>query len=319
MEAIVYDGKKVSLRRKYPDPKARKGELLIEVLQAGICRTDLEIARGYMRFNGVLGHEFVGQVVAGSHAWRGKRVVAEVNCLCGRCDMCRSGMANHCRKRTVLGMDGRDGCFAQFITVPERNCHVVPDAVGDEEAVFVEPLAAAYQALHQVPIEPRMRVAVLGAGRLGLLMAQVIATTQCRLEVISRSPEKLSFCDKKGIRTVPLDELLPKADRDVVIDCTGSAQGFELAMKLVRPRGIIILKTTTVDAGQINLSPLVVNEVTVRGSRCGPFPEAVNALARKEIDVLSMISKTYPLTKGLDALRAAESPSNIKVLLRIRS
>jgi threonine dehydrogenase-like Zn-dependent dehydrogenase len=319
MRAIVYDGKKVSLRRKYPDPKPGKGELLVEVTHAGICSTDLEIARGYMRFSGVLGHEFVGRVVAGPQAWRGKRVVSDINCVCGKCDMCRSGMANHCRKRTVIGLNGRDGCFADYIVVPERNCHLIPEAVSDEEAVFVEPLAAAYQSLHQVPIEPRMRVAVLGAGRLGLLVAQVLAATQCRLEVISRNSEKLSFCDKKGIRTIPLDELLPKADRDVVIDCTGSSDGLALALRLVRPRGTIVMKTTTADAGQINLTPLVVNEIVLLGSRCGPFPEAINALARKEIDVLSMISRTFPLARGLEALRAAESPQCIKVLLRNKS
>jgi len=319
MRAIVYKGGKVSVKRSQPDPKPGKGDLLIEVRQAGICRTDLEIVKGYMDFEGVMGHEFVGDVVGGPREWRGKRVVAEINCVCEKCEMCRSGMANHCSRRTVIGINGRDGCFAERITVPIRNCHSLPDAVSDEAAVFVEPLAAAYQTIHQVAIEPRMKVAVLGAGRLGLLMAQVLATTDCQLEVIGRHSDKLLFCDKKGIRTTLLKELLPRADRDVVVECTGSPAGLELAMKLVRPRGTIVLKTTLAEAAAINTTPLVINELTLLGSRCGPFPEAINALARKQIDVLSMISKTFPLSKGLEALRAASDAHNIKVLLKAKS
>ena len=319
MRAIVYNGSKVSVRRTQPDPKPGRDELLIEVCEAGICRTDLEIARGYMDFEGVMGHEFVGQVVSGPRDWRGQRVVAEINCVCEKCEMCRSGMANHCPRRTVIGISGRDGCFAERITMPIRNCHILPDAVSDDEAVFVEPLAAAYQTIHQVAIEPRMKVAVLGAGRLGLLMAQVLAGTECHLEVIGRNPEKLLFCDKKGIRTTPLKELVPRADRDVVVECTGSPSGLELAMKLVRPRGTIVVKTTLAKAAPVNLTPMVIGEVTLLGSRCGPFPEAINALARKQIDVLSMISKTFPLSKGLEALRAASNAQNIKVLLKVKS
>ncbi|MFQ6048888.1 MAG: zinc-binding dehydrogenase, partial [Phycisphaerae bacterium] len=271
---------------------------------------------GYMHFRGVMGHEFVGRVVSGPARWRQKRVAVEINCVCGRCDMCRSGMASHCRRRTVIGIDGRDGCFADLIAVPERNCHLLPEVISDEEAVFIEPLAAAYQVVRQVRIEPRTRVAVVGAGRLGLLVAQVLATTGCRLEVISRSPDKLGFCEKKGIQTTLVRDLVPKADRDVVVECSGASGGLELAMKLVRPRGTIVLKSTTTGDGQVNLAPLVISEVTLLGSRCGPFPEAINALARKQIDVLSMISKTYNLAKGLDALEAASDPRNIKVLLK---
>lgn len=315
MQALVYAKSNVSLKRNHPAPKASKGELLLKVLRASVCQTDLEIIKGYMQFEGVLGHEFVGEVIEGSPKWRGRRVVSEINCVCGQCDMCRSGVANHCRARSVMGIDGRDGCFAEMVVVPERNCHLIPDAITDDEAVFVEPLAAAYQTLHQVHVEPRMRVAVLGAGRLGLLMAQVLLPTKCDLMVISRSESKLSFCDKKGIRGTLLADLLAKTEYDLVIDCTGSPDGLDLAMKLTRPRGKIVLKTTTAAAGHTNMTPLVVNEIALLGSRCGPFPEAINALARKEIDVLSMISRTFPLSKAPAALDAAADPNTIKVLI----
>ncbi len=316
MLALVYDDK-LALRKNAPDPTPPKGEALIKVSYAGVCRTDIEITRGYMGFTGVLGHEFVGTVVSGSRRWEGKRVVGEINCVCERCDMCRSGMSNHCRHRTVMGIQGRDGCFAEFVVLPERNLHEVPDAVGDEEAVFVEPLAAALQVTKQVNIEQRMRVAVLGSGRLGLLVAQVLAQAGCRLIVVGRNPHTLSFCEKKGIQTVPVDELVPKKDHDVVVECTGDPAGLELAMQVARPGGRIVLKSTYAANGRIYLTPLVVDEIRLQGSRCGPFADAIAALARKQIDVLSMVGRALPLTKGLEAVQLAEDPNVIKVLLRV--
>ncbi len=316
MLALVFDGK-LALRKNHPDPAPPKGEALIRVRSAGICNTDLEITRGYSGFSGVLGHEFVGQVISGSRRWEGKRVVGEINCVCGRCDLCRGGMSNHCRHRTVLGISGRNGCFAELTALPERNLHELPPAVGDEEAVFVEPLAAAFQIIKQVPIEPRMRVAVLGSGRLGLLAAQVLATTGCRLVVIGRNETTLGFCEKKGIQTTLVNELVPKKDHDVVVECTGNPAGLELAMQIVRPRGTIVLKSTYAAGSQVRLAPLVVDEVTVLGSRCGPFPEAIGALARRQIDVSSMISRSLPLTRGVEAMHLAAEPQMIKVLLRI--
>jgi alcohol dehydrogenase len=314
--ALIYN-EKLSLVRNCPEPSPPKGEALIKVTLAGICSTDIEITRGYMGFSGVLGHEFVGEVVRGSRRWQGKRVVGEINCVCERCDMCRSGMSTHCRHRTVLGIAGRNGCFAEMTSLPERNLHEVPDTVSDEEAVFVEPLAAAFQVIKQVRLEPRMRVAVLGSGRLGLLVAQVLAHTGCRLSVVGRNEHTLSFCEKKGIQTVPVDDLVPRKDHDLVVECTGSPAGLDLAMQIVRPRGEIILKSTYAARSEVNLTPLVVDEISVLGSRCGPFSDAISALARKQIDVQSMITRSLPLSKGVEAIRYAEEPNVIKVLLRV--
>lgn len=316
VNAIVY-AEQLAFRKDHPDPQPGPGEALVEVKLAGICATDLEITGGYMNFAGVLGHEFVGIVAAGSHDWMSKRVVAEINCVCGACAMCQSGLSNHCLKRTVIGIAGRDGCFAERIVVPERNLHEVPDAVSDEEAVFVEPLAAAFQVVKQCAIEKRMRVSVLGSGRLGLLVAQVLSGYGCKLDVIGRNRDSLAFCEKKGIQPVHLDDLNRRPVRDVVVECTGSPAGLELAATLVRPRGTIVLKSTYAEPDKINLSPIVVNEITVLGSRCGPFPEAIAALARKQIDVLSMITKQLPLDRGPEAIELAARPEHLKVMLKV--
>lgn len=306
----------LQFRADYPDPVPGDGEVLVAVRQAGICATDLEIIKGYMGFSGVLGHEFVGTVVKGPRAWRNKRVVAEINCVCGRCDMCQRGLSHHCRRRSVLGIQGRDGAFAELIAVPERNLHELPDSISDEQAVFVEPLAAAYQVIRQCPIEARMRVAVVGSGRLGLLVAQVLRTTGCQLEVVGRNPLTLEFCDKKGIQGTPAGEIVPRGDRDVVVECTGAPEGFDLAVRLVRPRGTLVLKSTYAGDARLNLAAVVINEVTLLGSRCGPFPEAIQALARRQIDVESMISRRLPLSRGIEALELAADPRHIKVLIK---
>ena len=318
MKALVFDG---SLRfdRDYPEPHAGPGEAVVRVGLAGVCATDLKLTRGYMDFKGVLGHEFVGRVIAGSDDWKGRRVVGEINCACGSCDMCSSGLAGHCRKRTVLGIAGRDGAFAEYLALPERNLHEVPDVLSDRQAVFVEPLAAAFQVLRQWPIEKHQRVAVLGSGRLGLLVAQVLRRSGCRLEVIGRNPRTLQFCERRGIQTITLADVIPRAEHDLVVDCTGNPQAFHLALELVRPRGTIVLKSTHAAAEPLNLAPLVINEITLLGSRCGPFPEAIAALARGEIEVETMISRTHDLEHGRDAMAAAADPANTKILLKIGS
>ena len=316
MRAVVFD-KTLRFEPNQPDPQPGGGECLIRVHLAGICATDLHITAGYMDFTGILGHEMVGTVVGGSPAWQGKRVTSEINCVCRKCDMCLSGLSNHCRTRSVMGILGRDGCFADFVVVPELNLHEVPDAVLDEEAVFVEPLAAAYQVLAQVPIESNMSVSVVGPGRLGILVAQVVATTGCKLNVVGRNPKKLLLCEKKGIQGVHLDALVPRRDRDIVIECSGSPAGLELALQLVRPRGTIVLKSTYAGLADIDLSAVVVDEIRVIGSRCGPFPEALNALARQAVDVRSMISRVFVIDKAIEAFAAAADPENVKVLLKI--
>lgn len=316
MRAVVFD-KKLYMDPMRADPEPRQAEALVRVHLAGICATDLHITRGYMNFSGVLGHEWVGTVLEGSTAWRGKRVAGEINCICASCEMCLSGLSRHCLNRTVLGIDRRDGAFADLLAVPEHNLHEVPELLSDEQAVFIEPLAAAYQVLAQFPIDKRMTVSVVGSGRLGILIAQVLATTGCKLTVIGRNEKKLLLCEKKGVQAIHVRDLIPKQDRHLVVECTGNPEGLELAMQLVRPRGTIVLKSTCTDPAAPNLAALVVNEVTLIGSRCGPFPEAIDALARQAVEVRSMISRTFPIEKATEAFAAAADPENIKVLLKI--
>jgi len=215
-----------------------------------------------------------------------------------------------------MGILGRDGCFGDLVNVPVRNLHAVPDVLSDEEAVFAEPLAAAYQVLAQCPIDRRMNVSVIGPGRLGLLVAQVIRNTQCKLTVMGRNPSQLEMCEKLGIQPIPLNDLVARQDRDLVVDCTGSPAGLEIALSLVRPRGTIVLKSTCAGAAPLNLSSLVANEVTLLGSRCGPFPEAINALSRKAVEVKPLISRVVPLEQAKSVLESPR-PSSLKVLLRI--
>lgn len=316
MRAVTFD-QALTFDPAHPDPAPQDGEALLRVHSAGICATDLQITRGYMNFRGVLGHEMVGTVTRGPAEWRGKRVVCEINCVCRKCDMCQRGLSGHCRQRTVMGIVGRNGCFADFVAMPVRNLHALPDAVSDEEAVFVEPLAAAFQVLAQVPIERRMAVCVVGSGRLGNLVAQVLQTTGCKLIVVGRNERKLELCEKRGIQTLHLRDAVPKHDQDIVVDCSGSPDGVRLALQLVRPRGTVVLKTTAAEGGTLNLASAVVNEVNILGSRCGPFPEAINALARRAVDVRPLISRTFPIERAIEALDAARQPENVKVLLKV--
>lgn len=316
MKALCFN-ESLKVETNYPEPVPGDGDVLVAVKLAGICATDLEIVRGYMGFRGILGHEFVGTVLKGPRKWQGKRVVAEINCICGKCEMCLRGLSNHCRRRTVLGIDNRDGVFAEKVIVPERNLHLVPDVVRDEQAVFAEPLAAAFQVIKQCPIEKRMRVAVVGSGRLGLLVAQVLQITGCELEVVGKNEMTLNFCERRGIRATPVGEIRPRADKDVVVECSGSPGGLDLATRLLRPRGKLILKSTYAGTPSINLAPIVINEIDLVGSRCGPFPDALNALACGQVDVDSMISRTIPLDRGLEAFALAADSRYIKILLKI--
>jgi threonine dehydrogenase-like Zn-dependent dehydrogenase len=231
--------------------------------------------------------------------------------------MCMAGLAMHCRSRRVMGIVARDGCFADYVVAPEHNLHEIPDHVSDEEAVFVEPLAAAYQVPAQCRVDARSRVTVVGSGRLGILVAQVLAEQGARVTVIGRNKAKLEICEKLGIQGIHLDDLVPRHDHDVVVECTGSPAGLPLALELVRPRGTIVLKSTHAGAAEVDLAPLVVNEVNLVGSRCGPFGQAVNALARKAVRVAPLISRTFPIEQAEKALAAAAHPDQLKVLLAI--
>src|SRR3954449_6574839 len=258
MRALLFD-KTLSFQPRHPDPPASVGDTLLRVRQAGVCATDLEIAKGYMGFRGVLGHEFVAEVVSSSDKdLVGQRVVGEINVVCGRCDLCLSGLSSHCRNRTVLGILNRDGAFADVLRLPAANLHVLPKSVDDDAAVFVEPLAAAFQVLKQVQVDAKKWVTVLGDGRLGLLVAQVLRDAGCPVRVIGKHPDKLALCEKWSIRSRPLADIVPRHDQDVVIDCTGSAGGIELAMQMVRPRGTIVLKSTVAAGKPLNLAPLVI-------------------------------------------------------------
>lgn len=308
--------KSLSLKKNLPLPAA-SDEARIRVSLAGICSTDLEIAKGYMGFQGVLGHEFVGVVEAApDRAWIGKRVVGEINAACGKCCFCVRGMRNHCSQRTVLGILGRDGSFAEQISLPIQNLHPVPENLADEEAVFTEPLAAAFRITEQLSIGLDARVTLLGDGKLGLLIAQVLQN-RCRLIVVGRHTERKTLLEQWGIQSLPLDQTAPLHHlSDIVIDATGSPKGFDLAQQLVRPQGTIVLKTTCAGRPKVDLAKVVIDEVMVVGSRCGPFAPALKALAQKKVDVRPLITEAYPLKKGKEAFRKAAERGVLKVLLR---
>ena len=315
MRALVFD-QSLSLDPRRAEPTPADGDTLIKVRQAGICATDLEITKGYMSHRGVLGHEFVGEVISSpDRNLVGQRVVGEINIVCGRCDMCMSGLSAHCRSRSVLGILNHDGAFADFVRLPALNLHAVPQNVDDDQAVFVEPLAAAFQVLKQIKLDGRKWVTVLGDGRLGLLVAQVLRNAGCPVRVIGKHPEKLALCEKWSIRSRPLADIQPRHDQDVVVDCTGSAAGFELAMQVVRPRGTIVLKSTVAAGKALNLAPIVIDEINIIGSRCGPFREALRALTEKSVDVTSLIHRRMKLDQGVEAMSLAARPGVLKVLL----
>lgn len=315
MRAIVLDSTGVAFQPDYPLPDPMHGEVLVRVVRAGVCETDLQLVRGYMGFRGVLGHEFVG--VAQDGPLEGERVVSEINCSCWKCELCRSGLANHCPNRTVLGILNHDGAFADYICVPARNLHWVPDEVSTDEAVFVEPLAAAFQIPAQVRLESGQRVTVLGDGRLGNLCAQVIQLFGCNVTVIGKYAKKLELLGKLGIKTCLLDNVQPQRDADIVVDCTGSVTGLTAAVRFVRPRGTVVLKTTVVDELTLSMAPFVIDEIQLVGSRCGPFAEALDALKSKRIDVTPLISARFPLPQGPHAIETASTSSVLKVLLDI--
>lgn len=314
MRAIVLDDQ-VNLIATRPTPSPTPGEVLVRVIRAGVCETDLQLIKGYMGFRGVLGHEFVG--VAESGPLAGRRVVGEINCACWNCETCRMGLPTHCPNRTVLGILNHDGAFADVIAVPQRNLHAVPDALSDDVAVFTEPVAAAYQIPAQMTIRKTDRIIVLGDGRLGNLCAQVLARSSDHVRVVGKHPEKLSILSSMGIATALLSEALDPRSFDVVVDCTGSESGLPAALKLVRPRGTIVLKTTVAGQQTLAWAPFVIDEVTLIGSRCGPFDRALAALEQGHVNVQPLISDRFDLSRGLDALARAQTKGILKVLLDV--
>lgn len=315
MRALVFDGE--TRLADVPMPARNEGEALIKVLSAGICNTDLEIMRGYMGFQGVLGHEFVGIVEEASNAaWLGKRVVGEINCVCHQCQYCQMEMPHHCLNRSVLGIQNRNGAFAEYLTLPEENLHAAPTSIRDDVAVFAEPVAAAFRITEQLAISETDRVVVLGDGKLGQLAAQVLWLRAKNLICVGRHDWKLELLQRQGIATA-FDTDPMEHGVDIVVDATGSASGLRRAMELVRPEGVIVLKTTVAHSEPLEMSLPVINEVKIIGSRCGPFRPALEALAQGHIEVRPLITETYPLREGVQALRKAVSPEVIKVLLHI--
>ncbi|HOG48507.1 MAG TPA: alcohol dehydrogenase catalytic domain-containing protein [Anaerolineae bacterium] len=318
MKALVY-GEALRLAGDYPRPEPGPGEALVRVDLAGICNTDLEIMRGYMGFRGVLGHEFVGVVeAAGDAAWLGRRVVGEINCACGHCATCRAGRPTHCPNRTTVGIDRHDGAFAEYVRLPLANLHAVPPGVSDRQAVFAEPLAAALEIPEQAHIRPTERVAVVGDGKLGLLVAQVLALLGVELTAIGRHEDKLAILRRRGVAACLEGDVPSALERacDVVVDCTGKAEGFALARRLVRPRGRLVLKSTFHGKNEVDLTGAVVDEVALLGSRCGPFAPALRLLERGLVDVESLVDSEYVLDDGLRAFERAATRGALKVLVR---
>jgi threonine dehydrogenase-like Zn-dependent dehydrogenase len=318
MRAVWLENQTLNYRNDVPEPKVLAGEALVKIRMAGICGTDLELVKGYYPFSGILGHEFVGEVVQAPEGPErvGQRVVGEINVGCGSCPACLAGRSTHCETRSVLGIKNRHGAFGEYLSLPLNNLIPVPDAVSDEAAVFVEPLAAALEIQHQIQIRPTDRVLVLGAGRLGQLIAQTLALIDCDLTVAARHKNQQQLLTRRQIAWINADDI-PERAFDIVIEATGSNQGFELARRAVRPRGIMVLKSTYQGNLQVNFSFLVVDEITLVGSRCGPFAPALDLLANQLVEPTVLIEERYLLNDALRAFERAAAPGVLKIILQI--
>jgi len=317
MKAVWLENNKISLSDA-PQPR-KPDEALIKIRKAGICSTDLELVKGYYPYTGILGHEFVGEVVEADGedraSWIGQRVVGEINVVCNQCEQCRNGRPTHCENRTVLGIVNRDGTFAEFTQLPIANLHRVPDSVPDEMAVFTEPLAAALEIQQQIQIKPTDRVLLVGAGRLGQLIAQTLALTGCGLRVVARHAHQQSLLNARGIRIIPEEEIQPWR-WDIVVEATGSSSGFALARKAIRPRGTLVMKSTYKGEMSVNFSSIVVDEINIVGSRCGPFEPALRLMASRQVDPTVLITNEYKLDEALKAFERAAETGALKVLVK---
>jgi threonine dehydrogenase-like Zn-dependent dehydrogenase len=315
MIGLWLEDRQLTLRDDLPRPEPKDGEALVRVRQAGICSTDHGLVDGLYPFRGVLGHEFVGTVENGPDDLLGRRVVGEINAVCGRCSMCRRGLRTHCLERTVLGITGRDGAFAEYLTLPAENLWVVPEGVSDTVAVLTEPLAAALQIGEQIRIGPSDRVLVVGDGKLGQLVAQTLALSACDLVVHGHHVHKLEKLARRWIRTVSSPDDIEAGSFDVAIECTGDESGFEVARKALRSRGTLVLKSTYPGAARIDATMLVVDEITLVGSRCGPFGAALRLLQDRRVDISYMVEGTHALRDGLAAFERSRDRDVLKVTL----
>jgi threonine dehydrogenase-like Zn-dependent dehydrogenase len=314
MNALWLENNVITLR-KVPGPQ-KPNEALIKIRKAGICSTDLELVKGYYPYTGILGHEFVGEVVEADDAsWIGQRVVGEINAVCNQCEQCLNGRPTHCENRTVLGIANRDGVFADFTTLPIANLHRVPASIPDEMAVFTEPLAAALEIQQQVQVKPTDRVLLVGAGRLGQLIAQTLALTGCDLRVVARHKHQRNLLAARGIRVIAEEEVQPWR-WDIVVEATGSPGGFALARRAIRPRGTLVMKSTYKGEMNVNFSSIVVDEVTIVGSRCGPFGPALRLMESKQVDPTVLIDSEFFLGEALKAFEHAAETGVLKVLVK---
>jgi len=313
MQALFFDNELVIKDIPVPEPGA--GELLVKVKYSAICNTDLEIIKGYMGFTGVLGHEFVGEVVTKGHALSGKSVVGEINCSCRKCYLCLSGRPTHCTNRTVLGIAGHQGVFADYISLPANNLHFVPDSLEPEKAVFTEPLAAAVEIFEQVHMKPSQPVFIFGAGKLGLLVSMVARLQGFNYTTFDVLTEKTEFASALGINSRMAGDLKAEEKAEVCIDCTGNSEGINLALSHLWPRGTLVLKTTVAETAKPELNSIVINEFTILGSRCGVFKPALNLLERKLVDPLPLISGRFSFRDIISAFESAKKPSNHKIII----
>ena len=321
MKAVVFDNE-LKLDNNYAKPIPKEGEALIRVTLAGICNTDYEITKGYMGYVGILGHEFVGvveEVNDADKSWVGKRVVAEISWGCDdpNCEWCAKKNYRHCPNRHTIGIWKKDGCMAEYLTVPTNILFEVPENVTDEQAVFVEPLAAACEILEQLHIEPTSKVLVLGDGKLGLTTALTLNAHNLDVLLVGKHQNKLDIAKAQGVKTQLLNEFTPEKKYDVVVEATGSASGFETSMSLTKPRGVLVLKSTVATGKELNLAPIVIDEITVLGSRCGQFGPALRLLEKNRIDFSPFISKTYSIDDALEAFEANKSKETLKILIKI--
>ena len=317
MKAVVFNDS-LKLVSDYKKPVANAGEALVKVLMAGICNTDFEITKGYMGYNGILGHEFVGvveEVNSEDKTLLGKRVVGEINCGCGECDYCKQGLERHCFNRQTLGIWKKDGCMAQYVTMPIKNLLEVPENVTNEEAVMVEPLAAALEILEQLHIRPDSKVLVLGDGKLGLTIALALCGAGLDVTQVGKHSNKLEITKKQGVKTILLNDLEITKTWDVVVEATGSINGFETALSLTKPRGVLVLKSTVASGKEFNFAPIVIDEITILGSRCGQFAPALRLLEQKRIDFKPLISDIYSIDNAIEAFEKNKEKSSIKVLI----
>jgi len=317
MKAIVFDGK-LKYVKNFAVPEPEAGEALIRVNLAGICNTDLEIMNGYLGFKGIIGHEFVGiveNVKSLSKNLIGRRVVGEINCGCGACNYCLAGLQKHCPDRKTLGIVGKNGVFAEYVTLPTANLLEIPDNVTDEEAVFAEPLAATLEITEQFHIKPTDKILVIGDGKLGILASLSLRLTQADITLAGKHESKLQVAREQHVNTIKLKDLKLIKHYDIVVEATGSVDGFDIALQLVKPRGTIVLKTTVAHGKEMNLAPVVIDELQVLGSRCGPFEPALRAMANKLIDVKPLISAIYKPDQALTAFKKANEKGSLKILL----